>query len=85
MGILIIYYEHVKGFYQCGFCGEFSIFNNIIFKRKTFVLVLIFSTTFLPFFALDITTLFSYPFHPILLKFQLEFQTSYMNLKSIHI
>jgi hypothetical protein len=27
----------------------------------------------------------SYPLHPIFLKFQSEFQKSYMNLKSIHI
>jgi len=27
----------------------------------------------------------SYPLHPIFLKHQLKFQTSYMNLKSIHI
>jgi hypothetical protein len=30
----IIYYEHVKGYYQHGFYGEFLPFGDIIFQKK---------------------------------------------------
>jgi hypothetical protein len=30
----IIYCEHVKGFYQHGFYGEFLPFGDIIFQKK---------------------------------------------------
>jgi len=41
MDRLIIYCEHIKGFINMVFCGEFLSFDIIIFLKKRFLLVLI--------------------------------------------
>jgi hypothetical protein len=57
MGRLIIYCEHIKGFMNVVFVVNFRHLAILIFKKKTFVLVLIFPTTFSPFFVFDTTNL----------------------------
>ncbi len=80
----LIYCENIKGFIDLFFVVTFRHLVILFFKKKPFVLVLIFSTTFSPFFIFQ-KICHSYPLQPIFLKLQLEFQTSYINLKSIHI
>jgi len=58
---LIIYCEHIKGFINVVFVANFCHLTILFFKLKTFVLVLIFSTTLSPFFVLDITNLSWHP------------------------
>jgi hypothetical protein len=60
MCILIIYCKHIKGFINVFFVVNFCHLVILFFKR-TFVLVLIFSTTFSPFFVFDITNLLWHP------------------------
>jgi hypothetical protein len=55
MGRLIIYCEYIMGFINVFFVVNFCDLTILFFKKRTFVLVLIFSTTFSPFNVLDTT------------------------------
>ncbi len=61
MGKLIIYCEHIKGFINVVFVVNFCHLAILFFKNKTFVLVLIFSTTFSPFFVVNTKQLLWHP------------------------
>jgi hypothetical protein len=75
----LIYCEHIKGFSNLLFVVTFCHLVILFFKKEPFVLVLIFSTTFSPFFIFQ-KICHSYPLQSIFLKLQLEFQTSISNI-----